>query len=64
MDPLRVKLYILFKGLIPIYYIGLVNGVYPRPYEVFYYNINIFYKERRWGHSFRLNKLSILYIKL
>ena len=47
MDPLRVKLYIFLKGLVPIYYIGLVNGVYLQPYEVFYYNTNFFYKGRR-----------------
>ena len=44
MDPLRVKLYILLKGLVSIYSIGLVDSVNLGSYKVFYYNTDFFYK--------------------
>ena len=44
MDPLRVKLYILFKGLVSIYSISLVDSVNLGSYKVFYCNADFFYK--------------------
>jgi len=46
MDLLRVKLYVLLKGLVSAYSIGLVNSINLGPYKVFYYNANFFYKGR------------------
>ena len=46
MDPLRIKLYIFLKGLVPIYSVYLVNIINLGPYKVFYYNTNFFYKGR------------------
>jgi len=46
MDLLRVKLYILLKGLVSTYSIGLVNSINLGPYKVFYYNTDFFYKGR------------------
>jgi hypothetical protein len=46
MDPLRIKLYIVLKSLVPIHYISLVNSVYLRLYKVLYYNTNFIYKGR------------------
>ena len=64
MDLLRVKLYVLFKSLVLIYSVGLVNSVYLQPNKVLYYNTNFFYKGRYWGYSFGLNKPSVPYIEL
>ena len=44
MDLLWVKLYILLKGLVSIYSIGLVYSINLGLYKVFYYNTNFFYK--------------------
>jgi hypothetical protein len=44
MDPLRVELYILLKGLVSIYSISLVDSINLGSYKVFYYNTNFFYK--------------------
>jgi hypothetical protein len=44
MDPLRVELYILLKGLVSTYSIGLVDSVNLGLYKVFYYNADFFYK--------------------
>jgi hypothetical protein len=44
MDLLRVKLYILLKGLVSIYSIGLVDSINLGLYKVFYYNTSFFYK--------------------
>ena len=44
MDPLRVELYILLKGLVSTYSISLVDSVNLGLYKVFYYNTNFFYK--------------------
>ena len=44
MDPLRVKLYILFKGLVSTYSISLVDSINLGLYKVFYSNANFFYK--------------------
>jgi len=46
MDLLRVKLYVLLKGLVSAYSIGLVNSINLGLYKVFYYNANFFYKGR------------------
>jgi len=46
MNPLRIKLYIFLKGLVPTYSIGLVNSINLGPYKVFYCNTNFFYKGR------------------
>jgi len=46
MDPLRIKLHIFLKGLVPTYSIGLVNSINLGPYKVFYYNTDFFYKRR------------------
>ena len=46
MDQLWVKLYILLKGLVSIYSIGLVDSINLGLYKVFYYNTNFFYKRR------------------
>ena len=46
MDPLRVKLYILLKGLVSIYSIGLVDSINLGLCKVLYYNTNFFYKRR------------------
>jgi hypothetical protein len=46
MDLLLVKLYILLKGLVPIYSICLVESINLGPYKVFYYNTNFFNKGR------------------
>jgi len=46
MDPLRIKMYILLKGLVSAHSIGLVNSINLGPYKVFYYNTNFFYKGR------------------
>ena len=45
MDPLRVKLYILFKGLVSTNSIGLVDSINLGLNKVFYYNANSFIKE-------------------
>ena len=44
MDPLRVKLYILLKGLVPIYSVCLVNSINLGSYKVLYSNADFFYK--------------------
>jgi len=46
MDPLRIKTYILLKGLVSAYSIGLVNSINLGLYKVFYYNADFFYKGR------------------
>jgi len=46
MDPLRIKLYVFLKGLVPMHSIGLVDIVYLWPYKVFYYNADFLYKRR------------------
>jgi hypothetical protein len=46
MDLLWVKLYILLKGLVSIYSIGLVDSINVGSYKVFYYNADFFYKRR------------------
>ena len=46
MDPLLVKLYILFKGLVPTHSICLVDSINLGLYKVFYYNTNFFNKGR------------------
>ena len=46
MDLLRVKLYILLKGLVSTYSIYLVNSINLGLYKVFYYNADFFYKGR------------------
>ena len=64
IDPLRVKLYILLKGLVSTYSIGLVDSVNLGLYKVFHYNTNFFYKGGGQGQSFGLDKLPSLYIKV
>jgi hypothetical protein len=44
MDPLRVKLNILLKGLVSTYSIGLVDSINLGLYKVLYSNANFFYK--------------------
>jgi len=46
MDLLRIKLYILLKGLVSTHSISLVNSINLGPYKIFYYNTNFFYKGR------------------
>jgi len=46
MNPLRIKLYVLLKGLVSTHSISLVDGINLGPYKVLYYNTNFFYKGR------------------
>jgi len=46
MDLLRIKIYMLLKGLVFTHSIGLVNSIDLGLYKVFYYDANFFYKGR------------------